>query len=148
MNLVLPAALSLTALALVVAIVLWLRGRRGRALQAFGFAALPVGLYLTGLLGMVFDAAAALGRWAGQLVFNPAVWAGLGLLGLAVVLWVVGGFVARRTRGRRPVEKAADRKSVEKRTSGRTAPAARSGGATADNEFDEIEELLRKRGIE
>ncbi|MDO5498463.1 MAG: hypothetical protein Q4F67_02140 [Propionibacteriaceae bacterium] len=159
MDMLLPVCIALAALALVLAIVLWLRGRRGRALQAFGFAALPVGLYLTGLLGLVFDAVRALGGWMSRLVFNPAVWAGVGLLGLAVVLWVVGGFVARRTRARRPVAKGADAPAVTGRTpaaapaKGSPATARKAGGSTAaggsgDDEFDEIEELLRRRGIE
>ena len=153
MNMLLPVCIALTALGLVIAIVAWLRHRRGRAVQALGFAALPVGLYLTGLLGLVFDAAAALGRWASQLIFNPAVWTGVGLIGLAVVLWVVGGVVARRTRGRRPVTKGADQPAVAGRPVGRTsgqpkAPNASGATAAGGDDFDEIEELLRRRGIE
>lgn len=158
MDLLLPVCISLAALGAVAALVLWLRGRRGRAVQAFGFAALPVGLYLTGLLGLVFDAASALGRWAAQLVFNPVVWAGVALLGVAVVLWVVGGMVARRTPGRRPRKQDAAEPDRGRRRSapavgkGTSAPAAPDGraraGSSTDSEFDEIEELLRRRGIE
>lgn len=155
MDLLLPVCISLAALGLVLAIVLWLGGRRGRALQAFGFAALPVGLYLTGLLGLVFAAIAALGGWAARLVFNPAVWAGAGLLGIAVVLWVIGGVIARRTRGRRPADRKSGTTEVRGKdtnaslTRGSRSKDATSKGATrSNNEFDDIEELLRRRGIE
>lgn len=150
MDLLLPVCISLAALGLVLAIVLWLRGRRGRALQAFGFAALPVGLYLTGLLGLVFAAISALGGWAARLVFNPAVWAGAGLLGIAVVLWVIGGVIARRTRGRRPADKKSGTTAVrgkDEKASLTRGRGATSKGATG-SEFDDIEELLRRRGIE
>lgn len=167
MDLLLPVCISLAALGLVLAIVLWLRGRRGRAVQAFGFAALPVGLYLTGLLGMIFDAVAALGAWAAGLVFNPAVWAGVGLLGIAVVLWVVGGMIARRTqRAPRQVDQGAGRtelrgpsrsgqgkggqgKGGQRKGGGQGKDDATSHHGTGEaSEFDDIEELLRRRGIE
>lgn len=160
MTVLLPVCISLAALGLVLAIVLWVRGRRGRALQAVGFAALPVGLYLTGLLGLVIDAIAALGGWAAGLVFNPVVWAGVVLLGIAVVLWVIGGLIARRTRGRRPAGKGAAGTDVRGRDKDTSPPLTRgnrgtgrtsgSGGSSAsgDGEFDDIEELLRRRGIE
>lgn len=146
MDLLLPLCISLATLGLVVAIILWLRNRRSRATQALGFAVLPVGLYLTGLLGLVIDAVAALGRWASSLIFNPAVWAGFGLLGLAIVLWVVGGIIARRS----PRPSRTDQTPV---TSGDRRPAVTKSSppataAAPDDGFDEIEELLRKRGIE
>lgn len=156
MNVLLPVCVSLAVLGVVIAVLLWLRGRRGRAVQAFGVGALPVGLYLTGLLGLVWNAGVALSRWAAQLVFNPAVWTGVGLIGLAVVLWVVGGFVARRTPARPRVESAPDAPAVgrgpgrPKAGKPKQRPASTGTGATGagDGEFDEIEELLRKRGIE
>lgn len=151
MNPLLPVCLSVAILGLVVAIVLFLRGRKARAAQAIGVSALSVGLYLTGLLKLVVEAGAALARWGTQLVFNPIVWTGFGFVGLAVVLWVVGGLVARRTRGRARVEKAPQQPNLTagplagRKPSGATkAPA----GVGAGDEFDEIEDLLRKRGIE
>ena len=154
MNVLLPVCISLAVLGVVAAALLWVRGRRGRAAQAFGLGVLPVGLYLTGLLELVWDAGVALSRWAGQLVFNPAVWTGVGLIGVAVVLWVVGGFVARRTPTRKWVESTPDAPAVGRGPRAKKAPKS-TGGATkagttgaGDSEFDDIEELLRKRGIE
>lgn len=145
----LPVALAIAVLGLVLAVVLWLRGRRGRALQALGFAALAIGLHLTGLLALVGAAGVALARWAGQLVLNPAVWTGIALLGLAVVLWFAGGALARRTRSRRTVEKtpqpAAVTQPTERTPAQRPAPAP---ATSTDSEFDDIEEILRRRGIE
>ncbi|OYO22134.1 hypothetical protein CGZ93_09565 [Enemella dayhoffiae] len=164
----LPLCIALGVLGLILAVLLWIRGRRGRALQALGFAALPVGLYLTGLLRMLWDAVVAVARWASSVVFNTTIWTGFGLIGLAVVLWVVGGMVARRNHTRRAVEKAKGGGAVESPTrrggagaaAGATAvgsgsgtrPAAKASGAkgkaAADPEEDEIEAILRSRGIE
>ena len=73
----------------------------------------------------------------------------MALLGLCVVLWVVGGMVARRTRPA-PSAKAVPGQSTTaalpaKGKAGR--PAARKQ-AEVDPEMAEIEALLKSRGIE
>lgn len=152
MDILLPVCISVAVLGVVVAVVLWVRRRRGRAVQALAVGALPFGLYLTGLLPLVWSGAVEVVRWAGGLIFDPAVWAGMGLLALAVVLWVVGGMVARRTPGRTREPKAVGQaagRSGRRVGPGTKAPAARSdAGGSGDAELDEIEALLRKRGIE
>lgn len=160
MDFLLPVCISLAVLGLVIAVVLWLRDRRGRAAQALGLAVLPIGLYLTGLLALVWNAGAALVRWSGQLILNPAVWTGLGLIGLAVVLWVAGGVAARRTRRRRSVGKATARPGVPASSTGPASPertpakapaktpAKTTGSGAAAEEFDDIEAILRKHGID
>lgn len=153
MNVLLPVCISIAVLGLVVAALLWARRRRGRAVQALAVGALPFGLYLTGLLPLVWSGVIELARWAGGLVFNPTVWAGVSLLGLSVVLWVVGGMVARRTPGRARDGELADSKSDKAVTSARptakpTKPAKQSAGNSGDDDFDEIEAILRQRGIE
>lgn len=149
MDILLPVCVSVAVLGVVVAVVAWARHRRGRAVQALAVAALPFGLYLTGLLPLVWSGAVELVRWASLLVFNPAVWVGMGLLALAVVLWVVGGMAARRTQGSTREPKSVNGGTDRQVSAGKQASPARSGAGGSDNsEFDEIEELLRKRGIE
>ncbi|OYN99689.1 hypothetical protein CGZ96_06180 [Enemella evansiae] len=182
----LPLCIAIGVLGLILAVLLWVRDRRGRAVQALGFAALPVGLYLTGLLRMIWDAVVAVIRWAGSVVFNTTIWTGFGLIALAVVLWIVGGMIASRNRTRRAVEKArgaeqpGGRPAVGRGTRGAAAGgasgaagaagAAGASGATgstvagkqsgtparggnkqaaeSDPEMDEIEAILKNRGIE
>lgn len=149
MNVLLPVCISIGVLGLVVAVLLWMRGRRGRAVQAIGVAALPFGLYLTGLFPMVWSAAIEVARWAGRLVFSPPIWAGFSLLAVAVVLWVVGGMVARRTSGQARVEPGSDKPAVTRSSKEPKPKAAKPAAKTSgDDEFDEIEALLKQRGIE
>jgi hypothetical protein len=156
----LPLCIGLGLLGVVVAVIAFARGRRGRALQGIAFALGVVALYLTGLLRLVWDAVVALVRWATGNVFDLGAWIGFGALALAVVLWVVGGVVARRSR-RRTKAVAAESKGQPQVGAGRTAaaPAGRAvakpkQGAPArqqpaqDDDMAEIEALLKSRGIQ
>ena len=152
----LPLAAGLTLLGLLVAILAGRRGNKGRMVQGIGLALLPLALYLSGLLGLVWDAVVAVGRWASSTVLSPTIWAGFALLALCVVLWVVGGIVARRT----PKRTRADRKAAAAAPAGGTkAVEARPGRTPSgqanvrqapppDDDMAEIEALLKSRGIE
>lgn len=151
----LPLCIGLGLLGLVVAVIAFARGRRGRGLQGLGFAVGVVALYLTGLLRLVWDAVVALVRWATGNVFDLTAWIGFGMLVLAIVLWVVGGVVARR--GRRQAKVAAsEAKGAPAVGTGRAPsrqparqPAKGSGAAAPeDDDMAEIEALLKSRGIQ
>ena len=157
----LPLAVGLTLLGLLVIIVAWRGGRRGRALQGLALALAPVALYFSGLLRLVWDAVVAVVGWASRIVFSPPVWLGLSLLALSVVLWVVGGVVARRsTRRGKESDPTAGKVAGG---SGKAAPATGRGTAVlprsssasrssnkppVDDDMAEIEALLKSRGIE
>jgi hypothetical protein len=157
----LPLCIGLGLLGVVVAVIAFARGRRGRALQGLAFALGVVALYLTGLLRLVWDAVVALVRWATGNVFDLWAWIGFGALALAVVLWVVGGVVARRSR-RRSRAVAAENKGQPQLATGRTAAAPTGRGAAKpqqagrasaqkpaqDEDMAEIEALLKSRGIQ
>lgn len=151
----LPLALGLTLLGIIVVIVSGRRGNKGRLLQGLAVALTPVALYLSGLLRLLWNGVVAVGRWASAVVLSPPVWAGLGLLALCLVLWVVGGFVARRTpkrpRGRQTKQAPAGSGPAKSpaAVSGRDAkPAGRQQAAPQDDDMAEIEALLKSRGIE
>jgi hypothetical protein len=116
--------------------------RRGltSGLRALGFTLLPLAAYLTKTLQMFTRIVDAIGDWATRLVFSPTVWLGVVVGGVGVVLIVVSGMLRSRQLGASP-----------KQGSPKEVPAGReSKGAPAiagDPEMDEIEALLRKRGI-
>lgn len=126
----------------------WAFRRRGPAagLRGLALTLLPVAAWLTGTLGMFTTIVRAIGGWATGLVLSPAVWAGIAAAGTSVVLWVV----ARGVDHVRPRDLPRDRpqagRSVEGAETGRAVGPAR--GAKADDEFSDIEDLLRRRGIE
>jgi hypothetical protein len=148
----LPLCVGLSLLGVIATGIAWRRGNKGRVIQGIGLALAPIALYFSGLLRLLWNAAVAFGTWASQIIFSPAVWFGLSLLGLCLVLWVVGGIVARRssaakskevgaqsTAGSLPANKGQAKKGAAK--SGRSQPPI-------DEEMAEIEALLKSRGIE
>jgi hypothetical protein len=149
----LPLCAGLTLLGLLVAILAGRRGNKGRLLQGIGLALAPIALYLSGLLRLLWNGVVAVVGWASRVILSPPVWVGLSLLALCVVLWVVGGFVARRTPRRTRAERAG--RTPAARSGAPAAVAGRQGGTPAnrqqpaqDDDMAEIEALLKSRGIE
>lgn len=157
----LPLCLGLTLLGIIATVLAARRGNRGRVVQGVAATLAPIALYLSGLLRLLWNGAAALGRWATALTMSRAVWVGLGLLALCLVLWVVGGVVARRaprksrkpaasaaaptSPGRPAVTQTAGRQGGPVTTAKRKAPTAQ---APVDDDLAEIEALLKSRGID
>lgn len=150
------AALT-AALTVAGAIWTWIAfQRRGAAngLRALGFTLLPAAAWLTGTLEMVVEIAGSVTDWATSLVFNIFTWAGVGLAGLAVVLFLVSGFIRDRqlARAQQPggatTTPPAGGSGPERRTSLPPASARSKGGSPIDDEMADIEALLKKRGIE
>ena len=99
---------------------------------------------------MVTEIAGSITDWATGLVFNVLTWAGVGLAGLAVVLWVVSGILRDRQLAR-GAGRRAPRAAAAPRTRSpcpRPRPVRAEGGSPIDDEMADIEALLKKRGIE
>ena len=143
----LPLCVGLTLLGVIVTGVAWRRRRTGRVIQGLGLALAPLALYLTGLLRLLWDGVVAVSEWASRVILSPTIWTGLALLALCLVLWVVGGVVARRTANR-------PAKAVERSSAANRPAVARSGQAQPqqqppiDDDMAEIEALLKSRGIQ
>jgi hypothetical protein len=118
--------------------------RRGLAagLKGAGITVLPLAAYLTKTLQMFTKMVDAVADWATSLVFNPAVWLGVILAGVGVVLFGAGRFLDGR-RGDDPRPSRRKSKPQGELPAGR---APRSQPAI-DDDMAEIEALLKKRGI-
>lgn len=139
---------------------LYARGRNTRTLVAgIGLLVLPLGLYLSGLMRLIYNGVLSIIDWAQRTVWTDAMSWGAGLLGLGLVLLVVSGFIRSNPRSRAQRVKsptapqqaaAAPQGRGAAVTDGRkpAAPAKPAGKDPAlDPEDAEIEALLRKRGI-
>jgi hypothetical protein len=176
----LPLAAGLTILGLVLSYLTYRRRGVRPALLVVAWSLLPIAAYLTGAIEMLWKVGAAIGKFGTGFVFSPMRWAGIGVTGLAIALFLAAGGRQRR-RAARDARKAArgERKAEAAGTSGAPqlgapsrstdlvtralstergapVPAERQAAspaktsrkaASADDDMQDIEDILRKRGI-
>lgn len=161
---------TIAAAIVIVAIAAGLTARAGRVrplIIGLGLAAIPIGLYLTGLLRLTINGVVSLVDWFQRTVFTEPVAWGLGLLIGGVALAVVGGVLPKKPARERtavPAREVPVRKgkqapvAAEPKPGVPAQPAAASPAATPtpaakpapkglSSEDAEVEDLLRKRGI-
>ena len=139
----LPLCVGLALLGVIATGIAWRRGNKGRVVQGVGAGSGPD----RPLLQRAAPAALERGRRGRQLGLDRSSsrrhLVRAGLLGLCVVLWVVGGFVARRsrpsTKAVSPTTGSAAALPAKKRSARNQPPVATKA---------EIEALLKSRGIE
>jgi hypothetical protein len=130
------------ALSAIAGIWTWYAFRhRGFAAGVRGVAVtmIPIAAYLTHTLRMFGRIGSAISDWAAGFVFNPGVWLGMIIGGVAVLLFAIsyrlpGGSAEKKVGG-------GDTKKAVPRSS-------RSADTGLDDDLDEdIRAILRKRGI-
>ncbi|GLU48871.1 cellulose synthase [Nocardiopsis ansamitocini] len=144
---------ALTVVGLIVSWLVWRRKGAAPGLRAVAWSLLPLAVGLMGLMTILWRLVADVIGFFASLVFNPIVWAGVALTGLAVVLWVAGGFMAARGIGvragaKRPTAAAGGAAEGAPQVAAPKAKPAAAPTSGADDDFDDIEALLRKRGID
>ncbi|MEV5963858.1 hypothetical protein AB0L70_18975 [Kribbella sp. NPDC051952] len=156
----LPLCVGLTLLGLIGSWAAWRRRGAAAGTRGVAWSLLPVSLYLTGLLKLVWEVVHSTVSWVTHLIFSPTVWAGVALFGVSVVLYVVSGVA----RGRRGDTAKAPKASKEKKPASPAGELTTTGPAPASaapakaakpskgkqqesSEFDEIEDILKRHGI-
>ncbi|MET8568272.1 hypothetical protein [Streptomyces sp. NPDC004783] len=140
---------AVSAAGLGIAAVTAYRRRFLTAARIAAYALIPVGLVMTGVVD-----------WLADTAFSPTAWAGFGVLGAAWLLFMTTRAVERRRGGTRKERKqaraAARRDAVAPeaskpslagsgpRPAARPAASAPRGG---DDDFSDIEAILKKHGI-
>ena len=118
----LPLCAGLTILGLILTyFAARHRGRRA-AMMGAAFSLLPIAAYLTGATEMLWKIGAAIGKFGTGFVFSPEKWAGIGVTGLAVALFLAAGGRRRRKAAREERRAARAEKEREQAGGGRTAP--------------------------
>lgn len=154
---------ALTIVGLLVSFLVWRRRGAASGLRAVAWSLLPLAVGLLGLMDTVWTFVYAVVRALMGLMFNPMVWAGVVVTGLAVVLYVVSGIMRARgagasatagaktgaDAGKAPAEPGAGAPGkVGPAPTGGTGAKGAKGGGDGLSDFGDIEELLRKRGID
>lgn len=141
---------AVSAAGLGIAALAAYRRRFLAAVRIAAYALVPIGLVLTGAV-----------EWVSHMVFDPTVWVGFGLLGLAWLLLVATRAVERRrlaaaggpaasVPGRPAPGAVAPAASAPPLGSGAGRRATARGNQRADepaDDFSDIEAILKKHGI-
>ncbi|MGC5039219.1 hypothetical protein ACPXCS_15250 [Streptomyces sp. DT190] len=139
---------AVAAAGLGIAAVTAYRKRFLAAVRIAAYSLVPIGLVMTGVV-----------EWLADTAFSPTAWAGFGVLGLAWVLFATTRVVERRRGGgtrkeRRAAARAAGRSDAVAPAASApslgqgTRPAARPAAASrGDDDFSDIEAILKKHGI-
>ncbi|MFE1166847.1 cellulose synthase [Nocardiopsis sp. NPDC058789] len=152
---------ALTAVGFVISYFVWRRKGAAYGLRGVAWSLLPVIAGLLLLMDVVLQFVLGVLGILLTMAFKLQSWVGLGLAVLMVVLYVVSGFMKSKGIGVKPGARPEDRARARTEGGG-GAPAAGAAPApagqvnapkqakapAADDDFDDIEALLRKRGIE
>ena len=147
---------------------LFAHGRSPRTLLAgIGFALLPLGLLLTGMSDLLVSGVESLIAWVDRTGWTNTMSWGAGIGGLGILLIVVARFLpgakprqaqedgaprerpaAKQPRTKATVTKGDQRTAQPSRSTPQTGVTPKKGAAAAgDDDLDEIEAILKKRGI-
>jgi hypothetical protein len=121
--------------------------RRGLAagLRGAAWSLLPLAAALTRTLKLAGEIASDVGHWATHLVFSPTVWLGISIAGVSVVLFGASAWLRSRSSGATVPAGDLPREPSRKPAQ----PASKQPAQTsADDEFADIEAILRKHGIQ
>ncbi|MEU3167487.1 cellulose synthase [Streptosporangium sp. NPDC006930] len=170
----LPLCAGVTGVGLVLSFLLMRRRGAAAGLRAVAWSLLPVAAYLTGALPTVWRIGTAIGGFLTGLVFNPVVWSGVAVTGLSVLLFLISGFMRGRrlkaaASGTSPASATGApvrSEAVTSGTPGATAatqplpkrtpapsPVSRAAGSkpaakpAADDDFSDVEDILKRHGI-
>ncbi|MFI6736430.1 cellulose synthase [Nonomuraea sp. NPDC050451] len=148
----LPLCAGLTLLGLVLSFLAFRRRGAASGMRVAAWALLPAAAYLTGALQMLWTVGTTIVGFVTGLVFNPFVWAGVAVAGLSAVLFVASGVMRGRKlasfRKKNPGEAPEIKPSANKTAPKPQQPAvAPKQTPKAEDDFSDIEALLKKRGI-
>ncbi|MFV0451733.1 MAG: hypothetical protein ACK5LS_05720 [Propioniciclava sp.] len=151
----LAVAAGLTLVFVVITALIWRRAQVKTVFWWIGLCLVPMAIYLAGLAPAVVGAYETLRFWWGTLTFTPVIWTGLALGGVATFLMLGSRLIPSESyadrRAERKEAKAASAaaapapKAVTPSTSRQAVPPAKA--AAEEEDFDDIAEILRNRGI-
>ena len=87
----LPLTAGLTLIGLIVSFFVWRRRGAAAGLRGVAWSLLPVAAYLIGAIQLLWRFGSAIASFASSFVFSPRVWAGIIVLIVSLILFVISG---------------------------------------------------------
>jgi hypothetical protein len=150
----LPITAGLAILGLIVSFFLWRRRGAAAGLRGVAWSLLPVAAYLIGAIELLWRFGSAIASFASSFVFSPRVWAGIIVVIVSVLLFVVSGRLrarARRRSGGQAAPKAAGAGTGAAAAAGKPGKAVaapkRQPAVVDDDVLGDAAEVLRRHGI-
>ena len=150
----LPIAAGLAILGLILSFFAWRRRGVAAGLRGVAWSLLPVAAYLIGAIELLWRFGSAIASFASSFVFSPRVWAGIIVVIVSVVLFMVSGRLrarARRRSGGQAAPKAAGAGTGATAAAGKPGKAIsapkRQSAAVDDDVLGDAAEVLRRHGI-
>lgn len=126
----LPLTVGLTVLGLILSYLAYKRRGLRSGMMGTAWSLLPVAAYMTGATEMLWKIGAAVGQFGTGFVFSPVKWAGVGVTGLAVALFLTAGGRGRRKASREARKAARDARRGETEGSPAAPAIAKSKAKT------------------
>jgi len=150
----LPIAAGLAILGLILSFFAWRRRGVAAGLRGVAWSLLPVAAYLIGAIELLWRFGSAIASFASSFVFSPRVWAGIIVVIVSVLLFVISGRLrarARRRSGGQAAPKAAGAGTGTAAAAGKpgkaiSAPKRQPAGVD-DDVLGDAAEVLRRHGI-
>lgn len=147
-----PVFVAVTVVGLVLSAVAWRRKGFRSGIRGVAWSLLPAAAWLTHALGLVGRLVSAIVQFGAAFVLSPQSWLGVVLVALSAVLFLVSGGIplVRSGKQREQVRQQKQaRKSATSGPAGDSLPATRTkaGSPAADDEFGEVQDILKRHGI-
>lgn len=141
--------IAVTVVGLGLSVVAWRRRGARSGLRGVAWSLLPIAAYFTHSVRLIGQLVSAIVQFASSFVFSAKAWVGVGLLVLAVLLFVASGGMPKVRRPARRKEARRDRAGDDNDQPGKV-PALQDRRAKAsadDDDLGDVRDILKRHGI-
>jgi hypothetical protein len=144
--------LIVTIVGLLLSLLVWRKKGLRSGLRGVAWSLLPVAMYLANAVGLVGRLGSAIVVFGTHFVFSPRAWLGVILAGIAIMLFLITGGIPllsgwRRHRRAEHLEPRGPVRDAGGHVTPTAAPTQHGSVRTAGDDFADVEEILRRRGI-
>jgi hypothetical protein len=135
--------LIVTIVGLILSFIAWRKKGLRSGLRGIAWSLLPISMYLTHAIGLVGRIGSAIVQFGASFVFSPQAWLGVVLVCVSALLFLISGGIPLFQSGRKREERRDRPRSGRHRDDARQADKA-----AGDDDLDDVQEILRRRGIQ